>query len=308
MSSGQALDTIHRQIYSQEWGDTLPFGLPHRSLGRTSFDPPTVDPAQAEIRPTTPPSGPLPLMDDFGNVLEKIPLTVAPGTDLLCLTPSPGWAPRSASYTPAPSTGEVQVDGVESQLTPLTSAPPLLLGDPSMCQPFMLSDPCIASRLDADKNQGSAGSCLSVGMSMAEASCSNLASDIWTLTDPHTIQVDLSAWSADCGGSTLGQKLLVHSFSGHSPGGSNQRFIVLVHTLKDELYALDAKCHHMGGALWQGDIEELPEVGSCLRCPVHQRLISMSTGEVLQAGTERVPIGLETVSYTHLTLPTKRIV
>lgn len=35
-----------------------------------------------------------------------------------------------------------------------------------------------------------------------------------------------------------------------------------------------------GGALWEGDIEDLPDGTSCLRCPRHGRLIELDSGAV----------------------------
>lgn len=94
----------------------------------------------------------------------------------------------------------------------------------------------------------------------------------------------------------------MHTFGAARDEGS-QRFIVLVHTKSGDLYALDAKCHHMGGALWEGDIEELPDGASCLRCPVHKRLIELSTGQVIQAGAERIWINQSNIHALKLQNP-----
>ena len=88
---------------------------------------------------------------------------------------------------------------------------------------------------------------------------------------------------------------LVHSF----PNGEahvSGRAILMVQK-DDRVYALDARCHHQGGslirncpalphvvaggALWEGDIEDLPNGRTCVTCPKHGRKIALNNGEVL---------------------------
>jgi nitrite reductase/ring-hydroxylating ferredoxin subunit len=43
-----------------------------------------------------------------------------------------------------------------------------------------------------------------------------------------------------------------------------------------DVYAMDARCYHMGGPLWEGDIEDL--MGGVVRCPWHSYRIVLATG------------------------------
>ncbi|KAL4448502.1 hypothetical protein ABPG75_005721 [Micractinium tetrahymenae] len=44
------------------------------------------------------------------------------------------------------------------------------------------------------------------------------------------------------------------------------------------VYATDAHCYHMGGNLWEGDIEDIGG-HACVVCPLHRYKIDMSTGQ-----------------------------
>lgn len=54
------------------------------------------------------------------------------------------------------------------------------------------------------------------------------------------------------------------------------RKILLART-RGQVYATDAHCFHMGGNLWEGDIEDI-DGHACVVCPLHRYKIDMSTG------------------------------
>ena len=49
---------------------------------------------------------------------------------------------------------------------------------------------------------------------------------------------------------------------------SHGRKILLART-RGKVYATDAHCFHMGGALWEGDIEDI-DGHACVVCPLHR--------------------------------------
>ncbi|XP_064602383.1 Rieske domain-containing protein-like [Liolophura sinensis] len=50
----------------------------------------------------------------------------------------------------------------------------------------------------------------------------------------------------------------------------------------EEVFALDEKCPHAGGPLHLGDIETLPDMSVCVRCPWHSWRFELKTGQVRQ--------------------------
>lgn len=54
------------------------------------------------------------------------------------------------------------------------------------------------------------------------------------------------------------------------------RKILLART-RGQVYATDAHCFHMGGNLWEGDIEDI-DGHACVVCPLHRYKIDMATG------------------------------
>lgn len=266
-SASTAARLIRQQLQDDEQRSALS-ELPHRSLGTD-----TITWTSPFGSPCTQPESPPARHDAFGNLVDRVPLLSARTGESTPMLPS---GASSVCYSPADHPGEVQIDGVESQLTPLTM-PPLELSQPCL--------PQLKLPGAAQEGPGHTGS--------------ERADSVWSQAGPDLIQVDLAAWGRRCGGSSRGKTLLVHTFG----QGEHGRFIVLAHTAAGELFALDGKCHHMGGALWEADIEELPGQGGCLRCPWHKRLIQLSTGAVLEAGAERIKIDLENLHVLNLRNP-----
>jgi len=60
------------------------------------------------------------------------------------------------------------------------------------------------------------------------------------------------------------------------------------HQREGRVFALDANCYHAGGPLEhsQGDIEDINSQ-PCIRCPLHNYVISISTGESFYQPVER---------------------
>ncbi|KAG8466221.1 hypothetical protein KFE25_001977 [Diacronema lutheri] len=56
---------------------------------------------------------------------------------------------------------------------------------------------------------------------------------------------------------------------------------VLVVQARDQFFALDLLCHHMGASLAQGTLVDI-EDEACLVCPAHGRHIRLRTGELLE--------------------------
>ncbi|XP_072047736.1 LOW QUALITY PROTEIN: Rieske domain-containing protein-like [Amphiura filiformis] len=54
------------------------------------------------------------------------------------------------------------------------------------------------------------------------------------------------------------------------------------------VYAVKEKCPHMGGPLHMGDIEVLPDLSLCVRCPWHSWCIELSTGRVREPRGKRI--------------------
>ncbi|XP_071478791.1 Rieske domain-containing protein-like [Diadema antillarum] len=63
------------------------------------------------------------------------------------------------------------------------------------------------------------------------------------------------------------------------------------------LFAVGEKCPHLGGPLHLGDIEVLPDMSICVKCPWHKWCIDLTSGEV------KLPEGRKEKSST--TYPTK---
>ncbi|XP_054761650.2 Rieske domain-containing protein-like [Lytechinus pictus] len=66
---------------------------------------------------------------------------------------------------------------------------------------------------------------------------------------------------------------------------------------KNLLFAIKEKCPHLGGPLHMGDIEVLPDMSICVKCPWHKWRIDLTSGEV------KSPKGRTEVS--SVTFPTK---
>mmetsp|Transcript_37330 Transcript_37330/g.69694 ORF Transcript_37330/g.69694 Transcript_37330/m.69694 type:complete len:174 (-) Transcript_37330:214-735(-) len=67
--------------------------------------------------------------------------------------------------------------------------------------------------------------------------------------------------------------------------GVPPRRVLLAFTTTATVYALDALCGHRGGPLESGDLEDIPGLGTCVRCPWHGRQYLLETGnEVLSDG------------------------
>ncbi|PSC75330.1 Rieske domain-containing -like [Micractinium conductrix] len=60
---------------------------------------------------------------------------------------------------------------------------------------------------------------------------------------------------------------------------------------EEQLYCLDSVCFHAGGPLALGDVEELPDGRSCLKCPWHYYLVDIANGEKFYQGTVAGPDG-----------------
>eukprot|EP01128_Nolandella_sp_AFSM9_P006365 TRINITY_DN3253_c0_g1_i1.p1 TRINITY_DN3253_c0_g1~~TRINITY_DN3253_c0_g1_i1.p1 ORF type:complete len:144 (+),score=15.44 TRINITY_DN3253_c0_g1_i1:21-452(+) len=54
---------------------------------------------------------------------------------------------------------------------------------------------------------------------------------------------------------------------------------ILLTYSKGKVYALDARCYHMGGPLWQSDVVDVEDIGTVLVCPFHGYKITLSGGE-----------------------------
>lgn len=80
----------------------------------------------------------------------------------------------------------------------------------------------------------------------------------------------------------VGEKAILDngSIKGRFNTSINGRFITIIrHPEKDgKLYCLDSVCHHAGGPLVLGDIEEV-DGKACLVCPWHFYHVSIVTGE-----------------------------
>jgi nitrite reductase/ring-hydroxylating ferredoxin subunit len=59
-------------------------------------------------------------------------------------------------------------------------------------------------------------------------------------------------------------------------------FLHQVFRFKDQIYAIDGKCAHQGGPLWNGDVEDLGQQHAaghvCISCPWHRWTFSLQTG------------------------------
>ena len=76
-----------------------------------------------------------------------------------------------------------------------------------------------------------------------------------------------------------GQRIIV--------GGRSGRKVVLLRAHDGELRCLDFACFHHGADLGAGDIVDIEDFGSALRCPAHGKCVHVATGELL----EREPDG-----------------
>ncbi|XP_031133339.1 Rieske domain-containing protein [Sander lucioperca] len=62
------------------------------------------------------------------------------------------------------------------------------------------------------------------------------------------------------------------------------RDILIIHH-QTVFYAIDSYCYHAGGALENGDIEEIADK-LCIICPKHKYKISLANGEGIYKGTD----------------------
>lgn len=69
---------------------------------------------------------------------------------------------------------------------------------------------------------------------------------------------------------TDGNKMKVHL------GGQD----ILLANIRGEYYAVENKCPHMGGSLYDGKLEE-----SNIVCPRHGSVFDLTTGKTVEAGT-----------------------
>ncbi|CAE7750854.1 Rfesd [Symbiodinium microadriaticum] len=69
--------------------------------------------------------------------------------------------------------------------------------------------------------------------------------------------------------------------------GSPLRHILLVADSTATVYAMDARCGHRGGPLESGDMEDLPGVGLCIRCPWHGHRFQVESGHEVVGGSLR---------------------
>jgi 3-phenylpropionate/trans-cinnamate dioxygenase ferredoxin subunit len=54
--------------------------------------------------------------------------------------------------------------------------------------------------------------------------------------------------------------------------------VILLTKIQDEYYAIDNKCPHMGGSLYDGDLD-----GNNITCPRHGSVFDVRTGKSLKA-------------------------
>jgi len=54
---------------------------------------------------------------------------------------------------------------------------------------------------------------------------------------------------------------------------------ILLTNIQNEYYAIDNKCSHMGGSLYDGKLS-----GSHITCPKHGSIFDVTTGKVIQSG------------------------
>lgn len=55
--------------------------------------------------------------------------------------------------------------------------------------------------------------------------------------------------------------------------------VILLTNVKDTYYAIDNRCPHMGGSLYDGNLD-----GDQITCPKHGSVFDVKTGEVVQSG------------------------
>ncbi|CAH1785925.1 unnamed protein product [Owenia fusiformis] len=55
---------------------------------------------------------------------------------------------------------------------------------------------------------------------------------------------------------------------------------VALFRFKDAVFAVNEKCPHLGGPLHLGDIEVLPDLSLCVKCPWHSWRFDLQTGKV----------------------------
>jgi nitrite reductase/ring-hydroxylating ferredoxin subunit/ferredoxin-NADP reductase len=65
---------------------------------------------------------------------------------------------------------------------------------------------------------------------------------------------------------------------------------IAVFNHREQYYAMDNACYHLGGTLLNGDIEDL-EGHWCVRCPLHNYPIELTTGESFYVGMDAKPGG-----------------
>jgi len=55
--------------------------------------------------------------------------------------------------------------------------------------------------------------------------------------------------------------------------------VLLLTNIQDTYYAIDNKCPHMGGSLYEGNLD-----GYTITCPKHGSVFDVRTGEVIKSG------------------------
>jgi len=66
-----------------------------------------------------------------------------------------------------------------------------------------------------------------------------------------------------------------------------------------EWYCIDAACHHLGGPLVEGDIEELGGGALCIRCPWHGRRVDLDSGRAVERVSDAWSLSDAPVQRTH---------
>eukprot|EP00755_Sulcionema_specki_P011879 Sspe_Gene.8072::Locus_2750_Transcript_1_1_Confidence_1.000_Length_1021::g.8072::m.8072 len=60
--------------------------------------------------------------------------------------------------------------------------------------------------------------------------------------------------------------------------------VLVYRSRSGEYMAIDSGCYHMGGPLAEGSIEEVPDLGPCVKCPWHGYRIQLSSGRGVVQG------------------------
>lgn len=70
--------------------------------------------------------------------------------------------------------------------------------------------------------------------------------------------------------------------------GRSGRAVVLLRASDHSLHCLDYHCFHAGAALGSGELIEIEDIGTALRCPAHGYCVSVHTGEQIVPATSGV--------------------